>query len=537
MASTNRISLRSRISVALCAALITLPTMAARVSADANDAPKNSPNAPLFAQISQHHHTCAVDTAGELWCWGVYMTGVTTTPTRVQGLATPVKAVSVGPTVSMFIGSVTCVIDANSAAKCWGSNDTGQVGDGTTINRATPTQVSGLTSGVRAISTGNGTACALLDLNEVACWGSGIGNTPVRVSVPSDTISIANSGNSRCILRESGTVSCWGNNGVGQLGLGNTINQTIPTPVPGLSNVDSITAGSTSYFCAHKSDNSVACWGYNGQGQLGNGNTIDQTSPTPVPPPAMTGPYVSVHAGMEFTCALTTGGQVACWGDNDYKQLGDGTTTDSTSAKTIPGISGALALAVGTASACAVLADRTLKCWGINGDGRLSIGTSVDESTPRAVVGFGTLGTTTTTSTTSTTVAPASPTGANPSAAWATQRLKGAYGGTVIQSSTASATKTVTVTKKSVTLFLRTGPSAGKVKISSPKASSRTVDLYSKTSGTKAVTLTTKSASLQSVTLTVLASKNPRSKGTTVSFDAYTTAGKTCGKGCVRSPK
>ena len=536
MTSANRTSLRSRIAVAVCAAAITLPAMAARVNADANDAPKNSANTPLFAQISQHNHTCAVDTAGDLWCWGSFMTGVTNTPSRVQGLATPVKAVSVG--IGESLNGVTCVIDANSAAKCWGSNMTyGAVGDGTFTNRTSPTQVSGLTSGVRAISTGGPSTCALLVSNEVACWGYGYGNTPVRVSVPSDTVTIANYGSSRCLLRESGTVSCWGGNGSGQLGLGNTTDQSSPTQVPGLLNVDNITAGA-GFFCAHKGDNSVVCWGYNGQGQLGNGDTTDQSSPTPVPPPAMTGPYVSVHGGSGFTCALTNSGQIACWGDNDYKQLGDNdTTNDSTSAKTIPGVSGAIGLTMGTASACAVLADRTLKCWGVNHDGRLSVGTSVDESTPRAVVGFGSLGTTTTTSTTSTTTAPASPTGASSSDSWITKRLKGTYGGTVIQSSAASATKTVILTKKSVTLFLRTGPSAGKVRISSPKAASRTVDLYSKTAGTKAVTLTTKSSSLQSFTLTVLASKNPRSKGSTVALDAYTTAGKTCGKGCVRSPK
>ena len=547
MTTAIRFSLRSKIAVALCTALIALPTMVAQVNADANDAPANSPNAPLFAQVSQHNHTCAVDTVGDLWCWGSYMTGVTTTPTRVQGLVTPVKAVSTGSKGGGADG-VTCVIDANSAAKCWGYNGEGQIGDGTNLNRSTPTQVSGLTSGVRAISSSIGTSCALLETNEVACWGSGIGNSPARVSVPSDTIALATSGSSRCILRSSGTVSCWGDNTFGQLGLGNTTDQGSPTQVPGLSNVDNITAGA-GYFCAHKGDNSVACWGYNGQGQLGNGNTIDQSSPTPVPPPAMTGPYVSVHAGLEFTCALTTGGQIACWGDNSHKQLGDGTTTDSTSAKTIPGITGAIGLTMGTASACAVLADRTLKCWGVNVDGRLSVGTSVDESTPRALVGFGTLGTTTTsttsttsttttsTTTTSTTIAPASPKGANSSSLWTTKRLKGTYGGTVVQSSTASATKTFTLPKKSVTLFFQTGPSAGKVRVSSPRASSRTVDLYSKTAGSKSVTLTTKSTSLQSVTLTVLGSKNVRSKGTTVAFDAYTTTGKTCGKGCVRSPK
>lgn len=518
----------------VCATALVTPVTAAQVNADANDAPKNSPNAPLFAQISQHNHTCAVDTAGDLWCWGSFMTGVTNTPSRVQGLATPVKAVSVG--VGESLNGVTCVIDANSAAKCWGSNTMfGAVGDGTFTNRSTPTQVSGLTSGVRAISTGGPSTCALLVSNEVACWGYGSGNTPVRVSVPSDTVTIANYSSSRCLLRESGTVSCWGGNGSGQLGLGNTTDQSSPTQVPGLSNVDNISAGA-GYFCAHKGDNSVLCWGYNSQGQLGNGNTTDQTSPALVPPPGMTGPYVSVHAGLEFTCALTNTGQVACWGDNGYKQLGDGTTTDRTSAQTIPGISGAIGLTMGTSSACAVMSDKTLKCWGINQDGRLSVGTNVDESTPRAVVGFGTLGTTTTT-TTSTTVAPSSPTGASSSTAWVTKRLKGAYGGTVIQSSTTSATKTFVIKTKSVTLFFITGPSAGKVRITSPKASSRTVDLYAKTAGTKSVTLTTRSSSLGSFALTVLASKNSRSKGTTVSFDAYTTAGKTCGKGCVRSPK
>ena len=529
-----RFSVRSKIAVALCTALITLPTMAAQVNADANDAPTNSPNAPLFAQISQHNHTCAVDTAGDLWCWGSYMTGVTNTPSRVQGLATPVKAVSVG--VGTYDG-VTCVIDANSAAKCWGSNSGGAVGDGTFIDRSTPTQVSGLTSGVRAISTGTSSTCALLDSNEAACWGVGSGNTPVRVSVPSDTVAIANSGASRCILRASGTVSCWGANSFGQLGLGNTVNQSSPTQVPGLTNVDNITAGA-GYFCAHKGDNPVACWGYNDQGQLGIGNTINQSSPTQVPPPGMTAPYRSVHAGLSFTCALTDTGQIACWGDNAYKQLGDGTTTARTSAQTIPGITGALGLTMGTASACAILADRTLKCWGINSDGRLSVGTSNNESTPRAVVGFATVGATTTTTTTTTTTVPSStPTQSNSTNSWLVKRLKGTYGGSVLQSTTANSGKTFAISKKTVTLFFLTGPSAGRVKVTSPNASSRTIDLYSKKTGTKSVTIAAKNSSLQSLTLTVLSTKHAKSKGRTIALDAYVTSGKSCGKGCVRSPK
>lgn len=504
--------------------------MAQQASADGNDAPRGATDSYLFEQISAHNHICAVDDAGELWCWGLGVPSVTITPARITGIATPVKAVTTGD-------GYTCFIDANSSAKCWGYNTMYELGDGSTSTRFAPTQVTGLASGVKAISSGITSTCALLTTNEIACWGFGFGSTIERTNVHSDTIAIAVVGTARCYLRTGGTVHCWGYNGSGELGLGDTTNRTTPEQIPGLNNVDNITAGG-GFFCAHKGDNAVACWGYNSSGQLGNGNRIDQSSPVPVPPPGMTSPYRSVHAGLSFTCAMTTTGQVACWGQNLYKQLGDGSTTDRLTAQVIPGISGARALAVGTSSACAVMSDRTLKCWGINNDGRLSVGTSNDESTPRAVVGFATVGTTTTTTTTTVTTVPSStPTQSNSTNSWLVKRLKGTYGGSVLQSSATNSGKTFAISKKTVTLFFLTGPSAGRVKVTSTNSTSRTIDLYSKKTGTTSVTIAAKNSSLQSLTLTVLSTKHPKSKGRTISLDAYTTSGKSCGKGCVRSPK
>jgi alpha-tubulin suppressor-like RCC1 family protein len=172
-------------------------------------------------------------------------------------------------------------------AKCWGSNTSGQLGDGTTTNRTTPVDVSGLTSNVAAVGAGGGHTCAL--------------------------------------MTTAGGLRCWGYNGYGQLGDGAGGNQrTTPVDVSGLtSGVAAVAAGDYHTCAVMTPGGGLKCWGANYYGQLGDGTSGNQRA-TPVDVSGLTSGVAAVAGGVAYTCAVTTAGGLKCWGVNAYGQLGDG---------------------------------------------------------------------------------------------------------------------------------------------------------------------------------------------------------------------
>jgi alpha-tubulin suppressor-like RCC1 family protein len=177
-----------------------------------------------------------------------------------------------------------------------------------------------------------------------------------------------------CALLAGGTVECWGENASGQLGNGTTINAYTPEAVSGLSGSTAVSGGTfADHSCALLSGGTVECWGDNQYGQLGNGTTTEST--TPVAVSGLTG-TTAVSGGEGSTCALLSGGTVECWGDNQYGQLGNGTTTESTTPVAVFGLSGATAIAVEDDHACALLAGGAVDCWGYNAAGQLGDGTT-----------------------------------------------------------------------------------------------------------------------------------------------------------------
>ncbi len=175
------------------------------------------------------------------------------------------------------------------------------------------------------------------------------------------------------------TVKCWGNNGLGQLGDGTTTDRPIPVPVSGLSGAIVIgLAAGENHTCALISGGTVKCWGDNQFKQLGNGTA--SFSATPVAAGGSLAGVSAIAAGENHTCALVSGA-VKCWGKDDHSQLGDGLTVDNSTPQTVAGVT-AVAIAAGEGHTCALLGDATVRCWGWNNNGQLGNASNLDSLTP-----------------------------------------------------------------------------------------------------------------------------------------------------------
>src|SRR6266540_672091 len=217
-------------------------------------------------------HSCAVTGAGGVKCWGTPYSGALGdgtdsrrfAPVDVSGLGGGVTAVAAGSEHS-------CALTSAGGMKCWGNNRSGAVGDGTTTDRWTPVDVSGLSSGVTAIAAGGVRSCALTSAGGIKCWGgypdpAGVRSTPVDVSGVSGGVTAITVG---CALTSGGRVQCWGSD-------------LAAVDVPGLSSgVAAISVG-VLHTCAVTRTAAVKCWGWNPSGQLGDGTTVDRSTPVDV---------------------------------------------------------------------------------------------------------------------------------------------------------------------------------------------------------------------------------------------------------------
>ncbi len=193
--------------------------------------------------------------------------------------------------------------------------------------------------------------------------------------------------NHTCARRANGSLACWGDNGAGQLGDGVPFDagprgQALePQAVVGIDDAIAIAAG-LSHNCAVKRDHTVVCWGVNTFGQLGNGTK--ERSPSPVPVSGVT-TAVELAGGTSFTCARLSSGKVSCWGANYSGQLGDNSKIDRTTAADVVQLDGAVGVAAGEHHACAIVAGGVVKCWGKNDDGQLGTGSTSESLVPAAV--------------------------------------------------------------------------------------------------------------------------------------------------------
>jgi len=284
-------------------------------------------------------HSCALRD-GQVYCWGSSAFGVRGggSTTTAVGLPTP--------TVHLASGKyTTCAVAMDGSVRCWGYNDSGQLGINVLGGQSTtPVVVMGMAGAVQ-VGTGRSHACA---------------------------------------RRANGTVRCWGSNSEGQLGDGSTTTQlTAATDVMNLTGAVDL-ALTSSHVCAHDAAGNAVCWGSNTYGQLGDGSTTDRSSPIPAPVSGVTWigtASFSADIAGGHSCAIVNG-EVKCWGDNAVGQLGNGSTTDATSPVTATGITDAVQVVMGRWHVCARHATGHVSCWGRNLDGEVGDGTQNVRSSP-----------------------------------------------------------------------------------------------------------------------------------------------------------
>ena len=335
-------------------------------------------------------------------CALIALTAVVLWPQPQPAAASHVAAVSAG-------GQHTCALTTSGGVQCWGRNNAGQLGDGTTVDSTTPVDVVGLETGVVAVALGIAHTCALTTEGGVQCWGfigSNLSTTPVPVAGLETAVSAITGGShNACAVTASGGVKCWGSNAFGELGNGTTTSSDTPVDVleeldgAPLSGAVAIGAGGGNHTCVLTTTGNVKCWGQNGWGQLGAATELCGAiaivcSTIPVDVVGLDRPVAAVAAGEAHTCVLTDTGGVQCWGYNSNGQLGNGETGFglSPTPQDVLGLeTGVAAISPGGLHTCALLITGGVKCWGMNFFGQIGDGTAgpgTDRLTPVDVLGL-----------------------------------------------------------------------------------------------------------------------------------------------------
>jgi alpha-tubulin suppressor-like RCC1 family protein len=337
-----------------------------------------------------HTHACAVTRTGSVRCWGSNFRGQLGDGTTL-GRSVPVEVRAMSDVRSVGAGDHTCALTNAGSISCWGRNSSGELGDGTRFDRRTPVPVGGLPGLVTALAVGLNHTCALTEAATVACWGDNgkgqLGNgttvdsaTPLTVPGLMSIASVASGGGHTCAVTSAGGVKCWGSNKFGQLGTGSPGRSSLtPVDVVGLSSGVSSIALGRDHSCALTTEGAAMCWGIDNHGQLGSvtncGVFPNWVCPSPTPVDDLSSGVSELAAGPDHTCARISGGALRCWGEGNRGQLGNGGGYSYVPVRVVGFQSGAAGITLGAYHTCAPRAAGEVMCWGENSSGQVGDGT------------------------------------------------------------------------------------------------------------------------------------------------------------------
>ncbi len=387
-------------------------------SAAAVDDSNNNAGAIWKAISIGRYHSCAISPDDKLYCWGKNDSGQLGNGTTTNSLV-PVAVSTSGVLSGKTIKDVavednsqgTCAIASDNKAYCWGENDSGQLGNGTTTNSSVPVAVStaGVLSGktITDVAYGAEAPCVLTSEGRAYCWGSaafgrlGNGTTTGTSSVPvavdtsgvlsgKNLVQIAATDTTRCAIDSLGVAYCWGYNSA--LGNGSTSGAaSVPVAVTTSGALSGLTIKSISssvwHFCVKASNNLPYCWGVGIGGSLGNGTTTNSSVPVAVTTSgALSGLTISYVDDM----GVIAGGKIYTWGSapiGDGSAYGTTTTTPTLSANAglVTGKSIKMMGTGGAVTTCAIITSGQLYCWGKNDSGQLGNGTTTTAVKPLMV--------------------------------------------------------------------------------------------------------------------------------------------------------
>ena len=332
------------------------------------------------------YHACGVTARGDAYCWGRGIalgsgSETTSVPTLVSG-GLSFSSVSAGE-------QHTCGVTTAGALHCWGRNFQGQLGDGTSTNRSVPVPVLG-PPGVTytSVSAGQEYTCAVATTTgDAYCWGSNqdgqlgdgtqVGKLTPTLVVGGHTFGSVNAGAwHTCGVTTGNVAYCWGRNSLGQIGDGTSSlsDRTTPTLVVGGHAFSSVSAGDNLMTCGVTTTDVAYCWGL---GSLGTGSPSLETTPSLV----LGGlAFASVSTGSIHNCGVTTTNTAHCWGSNGDGALGDGTLVTRSSPVAVTGglLFGSLSTGGDPLGANGFSCGRTtggvLYCWGAGAEGQLGDG-------------------------------------------------------------------------------------------------------------------------------------------------------------------
>jgi alpha-tubulin suppressor-like RCC1 family protein len=339
-------------------------------------------------------HTCATRSDGATRCWGSDASGQLGNSTNLTSSSSPVNVVGAsGLTTLDAHFEHTCAVNAAGVLYCWGANEVGQIGNSQTSDQPLPVAVPNLPPVVQA-TTGRDFTCAVVDDGTARCWGNGLFGrlgqgsptssfVPVEVQGLTDVVQVDAGTSHACALTAPGDVYCWGFNGgqgtgrSGRLGTGNDQSYTSPQKLTLPAPVAQIAAGDA-HTCASLVNGRVYCWGDNADGQIGDGTNADRLSPRLV---TAISNVAEISAGRAHTCAITRARDLYCWGRNDHGQVGDSTQTSRPTPTPLSTPADVLAVSCGDLHTCVTTLEGRLYCWG-NNDGNQLGATGSDRLSP-----------------------------------------------------------------------------------------------------------------------------------------------------------